>query len=144
VLSQRSDTEGKLHPCAFSPDECLLLSRIMMLVTELLAIKLVLEEWRHWLEDAKQPFIVWTDHKNLFLIFKMLKDLIPIRIAGHCFLADLTSPFPIVQVPVMSSLMLCPDSLTLRMNPLSQFRFFLQPVWWEGCFGKLTTRFFMD
>lgn len=32
---------------------------------ELLAIKLSLEEWRHWLEGAVQPFIVWTDHKNL-------------------------------------------------------------------------------
>lgn len=26
---------------------------------------LALQEWRHWLEDAVHPFIVWTDHKNL-------------------------------------------------------------------------------
>ncbi|KAM9816580.1 uncharacterized protein ACBT44_010838 [Syngnathus typhle] len=32
---------------------------------ELLAIKLALEEWRHWLEGATTPFIVWTDHHNL-------------------------------------------------------------------------------
>ncbi|KAI3370499.1 hypothetical protein L3Q82_025267 [Scortum barcoo] len=32
---------------------------------ELLAIKVALEEWRHWLKGAEQPFIVWTDHKNL-------------------------------------------------------------------------------
>ncbi len=32
---------------------------------ELLAIKLALEEWRHWLEGAQQPFVVLTDHKNL-------------------------------------------------------------------------------
>ncbi|KAI2653739.1 Transposon Tf2-9 polyprotein [Labeo rohita] len=32
---------------------------------ELLAVKLVLEEWRHWLEGSGVPFIVWTDHKNL-------------------------------------------------------------------------------
>jgi len=32
---------------------------------ELLAIKLALEEWRHWFEKAKKPFIVWTDDKNL-------------------------------------------------------------------------------
>uniref|UniRef100_A0A3B3YQE9 Reverse transcriptase RNase H-like domain-containing protein n=1 Tax=Poecilia mexicana TaxID=48701 RepID=A0A3B3YQE9_9TELE len=31
----------------------------------LLAIKLVLEEWRHWLEGAEHPVVVWTDHKNL-------------------------------------------------------------------------------
>ena len=32
---------------------------------ELLAVKLALEEWRHWLEGTKQTFLVWTDHKNL-------------------------------------------------------------------------------
>ncbi len=32
---------------------------------ELLAVKLALEEWRHWLEGSKHPLIVWTDHKNL-------------------------------------------------------------------------------
>ncbi len=32
---------------------------------ELLAVKLALEEWRHWLEGSGFPFIVWTDHKNL-------------------------------------------------------------------------------
>ncbi|KAK3544517.1 hypothetical protein QTP86_014096 [Hemibagrus guttatus] len=32
---------------------------------ELLAVKLTLEEWRHWLEGAKHPFTVLTDHKNL-------------------------------------------------------------------------------
>ncbi len=30
---------------------------------ELLVVKLALEEWRHWLEGAKQPFMVWTDQK---------------------------------------------------------------------------------
>lgn len=32
---------------------------------ELLTIMVALEEWRHWLEGASQPFLVWTDHKNL-------------------------------------------------------------------------------
>lgn len=32
---------------------------------ELLARKLALEEWRHWLEGARQLFLVLTDHKNL-------------------------------------------------------------------------------
>ncbi|KAL0149180.1 hypothetical protein M9458_055514, partial [Cirrhinus mrigala] len=32
---------------------------------ELLAIKLALEEWRHWLEGAVHSFQVITDHKNL-------------------------------------------------------------------------------
>lgn len=40
----------------------------MMWATELLAVKLSLEEWHHWLEGTEQPFIVWTDHKNLAYI----------------------------------------------------------------------------
>jgi len=32
---------------------------------ELLAMKAALEEWRHWLEGAKHPFTILTDHKNL-------------------------------------------------------------------------------
>jgi hypothetical protein len=24
-----------------------------------------MEEWRHFLEDAKHPLEIWTDHKNL-------------------------------------------------------------------------------
>lgn len=28
-------------------------------------MKLALEEWRHWLEGAKHPFLVLIDHKNL-------------------------------------------------------------------------------
>lgn len=32
---------------------------------ELLAVVLALQEWRHWLEGGTQPFIVWTDYKNL-------------------------------------------------------------------------------
>ena len=37
---------------------------------ELLAVKVALEEWRHWLEGAQHPFMVWTDHKNLQYIRK--------------------------------------------------------------------------
>ncbi len=32
---------------------------------ELLAVVLKLQQWRHWLEGADYPFIVWKDHKNL-------------------------------------------------------------------------------
>ncbi|KAK3557186.1 hypothetical protein QTP70_024684, partial [Hemibagrus guttatus] len=66
VLSQRNGEPGKLHPCAFY-------SRKLMVVEinydmgnwELLAIKAALEEWRHWLEGARHPFQVLTDHHNL-------------------------------------------------------------------------------
>lgn len=66
VLSQRSPQDQKLHPCAFlsrrlSPSE----RNYDIGNRELLAVKVALEEWRHWLEGAEQPFLVWTDHKNL-------------------------------------------------------------------------------
>lgn len=40
VLSQSYRADQKLHPCAFI-------------------------SWRHWLEGLAQPFMIWTDHKNL-------------------------------------------------------------------------------
>jgi transposase InsO family protein len=33
--------------------------------TEMLAIICALEEWRHYLEGARHPVEIWTDHKNL-------------------------------------------------------------------------------
>ncbi|KAL0190884.1 hypothetical protein M9458_013582, partial [Cirrhinus mrigala] len=66
VLSQRASSDDKMHPCAFfshrlSTAEC----NYDIGNRELLAVKLALEEWRHWLEGSGVPFIVWTDHKNL-------------------------------------------------------------------------------
>ena len=66
VLSQRSAKDNKVHPCAFyshrlTPTE----QNYDVGNKELLAVKLALEEWRHWLEGASVPFLVWTDHKNL-------------------------------------------------------------------------------
>ncbi len=66
VLSQHLPTDNKLHPCAFfsrrlTPAE----SNYDVGNRELLAVVLALQEWRHWLEGAAHPFIVWTDHKNL-------------------------------------------------------------------------------
>ena len=68
-LSQRSESEGKMHLCAFfsrklSPAE----RNYDVCNRELLAVKLALEECRHWLEGAKPPFVVWTDHKNLIYL----------------------------------------------------------------------------
>lgn len=66
VLSQRSQDDQRLHPCAFfsrrlSSAE----SNYDVGNRELLAIKMALEDWHHWLEGAELPFIIWTDHKNL-------------------------------------------------------------------------------
>ncbi|KAK3506309.1 hypothetical protein QTP70_001709 [Hemibagrus guttatus] len=66
VLSQQQGNPRKLHPCAFfsrklNPAEV----NYDIGNRELLAVNLALEEWRHWLEGAKHPFTVLTDHKNL-------------------------------------------------------------------------------
>ncbi len=66
VLSQRSSADDKMHPCAFFSHRLSPAERNYDIGNrELLAVKLALEEWRHWLEGAGVPFIVWTDHKNL-------------------------------------------------------------------------------
>lgn len=66
VLSQRSPEDGKMHPCAFFSRRLTTSEQNYDIGNrELLAVKLALEEWRHWLEGCKTPFLVWTDHKNL-------------------------------------------------------------------------------
>ena len=66
VLSQYSAEGHHLHPCAFF-SRCLSPAEYNYDVgnRELLAVKLALEEWRHFLEGAEHPFVVWTDHRNL-------------------------------------------------------------------------------
>ncbi|TWW74436.1 Retrovirus-related Pol polyprotein from transposon opus [Takifugu flavidus] len=66
VLSQRAQEDQKLHPCAFFSRRLTPAERNYDVGNrELLVVKLALEEWRHWLEGATLPFIVWTDYRNL-------------------------------------------------------------------------------
>ncbi len=66
VLSQRATSDDKVHPCAFFSHRLSPAERNYDIGNrELLAVKLALEEWRHWLEGSGVPFVVWTDHKNL-------------------------------------------------------------------------------
>ncbi len=66
VLSQRASSDDKVHPCAFFSHRLSSAERNYDIGNrELLAVKLALEEWRHWLEGSGVPFVVWTDHKNL-------------------------------------------------------------------------------
>ncbi|KAI7797064.1 hypothetical protein IRJ41_012065 [Triplophysa rosa] len=66
VLSQRAEHDGKVHPCAFFSHRLSPAERNYDIGNrELLAVRLALGEWRHWLEGTTQPFLVWTDHKNL-------------------------------------------------------------------------------
>ncbi|KAL0173533.1 hypothetical protein M9458_029501, partial [Cirrhinus mrigala] len=66
VLSQRQGLPPKTVPCAafshkLSPAE----RNYDVGNRELLAMKLALEEWRHWLEGTRHPFTILTDHRNL-------------------------------------------------------------------------------
>ncbi|KAK3537160.1 hypothetical protein QTP70_002653 [Hemibagrus guttatus] len=66
VLSQQQGNPSRLHPCAFFSRKLNPVERNYDIVNrELLAVKLALEEWRHWLEGAKHLLLVLTDHKNL-------------------------------------------------------------------------------
>ena len=66
VLSQRSQADGKMHPCAFYSHKLSASEQNYDVGDrELLAVKMALQEWRHWLEGAEQPFLIWTDHRNL-------------------------------------------------------------------------------
>lgn len=57
---------------------------------ELLAVKVALEKWHHWLEGAEQPFLVWTEHKNLEYLC-MAKRLNPRQAKWSFSLTDLTN-----------------------------------------------------
>ncbi|KAL0172165.1 hypothetical protein M9458_032476, partial [Cirrhinus mrigala] len=66
ILSQHHGDPPLLHPCAYFSRKLNPAERNYDIGNrELLAIKLALEEWRHWLEGAKFSFQVITDHKNL-------------------------------------------------------------------------------
>ncbi len=66
VLSQRQGNSAKLYPCAYYSRKLNAAERNYDVGDrELLAMKAALEEWRHWLEGAKLPFVVLADHRNL-------------------------------------------------------------------------------
>ena len=55
-----------MHPIAFISSSLTKSQRNYQIYDkELLAIKVALEEWRHYLEGARHQFIIYTDHKNL-------------------------------------------------------------------------------
>ncbi len=66
VLSQLFGEPPRLQPCAYYSKKLTPAEQNYDIGNrELLAIKLALEEWRHWLEGANHPFTVITDRKNL-------------------------------------------------------------------------------
>lgn len=66
VLSQYHSEPSRLHPCAYYFRKLTLAEQNYDIGNrELLAIKLALGEWHHWLEGVSFPSTVITDHKNL-------------------------------------------------------------------------------
>lgn len=66
VLSLKLMSDDKLPPCAFFlPKLSFAEWNYDVGDQQLLAIKVALEEWCHWWERAAQPFLEWTDNKNL-------------------------------------------------------------------------------
>ncbi|KAG1936378.1 retrotransposable element [Pimephales promelas] len=69
VLSQKATGESKLHPCSFVSCQLTPAKKNYDIGNgELLTVKLAVREWRNWMEGAKHPFIIWTNHKNLTYI----------------------------------------------------------------------------
>lgn len=65
ILSQY-DSNNILRPISFHSRSLSSAERNYVIGDkELLALKVALEEWRHYLEQAKHPVLVYTDHKNL-------------------------------------------------------------------------------
>ncbi|KAG1930726.1 hypothetical protein F2P79_022123, partial [Pimephales promelas] len=66
ILSQRFGDPAKMFPCAFYSRKLNSAERNYDVGDcELLAMKSAFEEWRHWLEGARQSFTALTDHRNL-------------------------------------------------------------------------------
>ena len=117
VLSQRSEKDCKMHPCAFLSRRRSRAERNYDVGNrELLAVKLALEEWRHRLEGAEQPFIVWTDHKILNLL-ERLKGLTLARPGGLCSLTAFLSLCLTGRDPGTSSRMSYHDYLIPSQRP---------------------------
>jgi hypothetical protein len=66
VLEQQSSKDSKWHPIAYLSKSLSPVERNYEIHDiEMLAIIRALEEWRHYLEGARHPIEIWTDHKNL-------------------------------------------------------------------------------
>ena len=128
VLSQRSALDNKLHPCSFFS------RRLSSAETnydvgnrELLAVVLALQEWRHWLEGAAHPFIVWTDHRNLAYI-QTARRPNSRQARWPLFLCLFVLPSPTVLIPRTARLTLSLASTTPRCCSRWRKGFSLPPV----------------
>lgn len=130
ILLQHSSSDQKLHPCAFSYCSLSLAEQNYdMGNTELLAVKLALEEWRHWLKEAEDPFIAWMDHKN-FAYIQTAKRLNSRQAWWSLFFPALDLTLTTDLVPATLYLMPSLINTCWRSPPLLLTPSFLPPVSW--------------
>ncbi|KAK3510289.1 hypothetical protein QTP70_033153 [Hemibagrus guttatus] len=136
VLSQQQGKPPRLHPCAFfsrklNPAEV----NYDIGNRELLAVKLALEEWRHWLEGAKHPFTVLTDHKNLEYL-RAAKRLNPRQARWALFFTRFNFTLSYrpgsknIKADALSRLH-SPDITTDDPEPILPERLFANPILWS-------------
>ncbi|KAK3570134.1 hypothetical protein QTP86_012507 [Hemibagrus guttatus] len=136
VLSQQQGKPLRLHPCAFfsrklNPAE----ANYDIGNRELLAIKFALEEWRHWLEGAKHPFTVLTDHKNLEYL-RAAKRLNPRQARWALFFTRFNFTLSYrpgsknIKADALSRLH-SPDIATEDPEPILPERLFANPILWS-------------
>ena len=69
VLFQRPEEDQLIHPVTFLSRRFTPAERNYDVGNrELLAVQAALEVWRHWLEGAQHPILIWMVHKNLTYI----------------------------------------------------------------------------
>ncbi len=140
VLSQYQGEPPWLHTCAYFFRKLFTAERKYYVIgnRELLAIKLALEEWRHWLEGAQHPFTFITDHKNLEYL-RSAKRLNPRQARWALFFTRFQ--FSIMYRPGdknvkrISSCVFMPPTNPLHLNPYS-----LQPSLWAPSDGPWMKR----
>uniref|UniRef100_A0A3B1J8V2 Gypsy retrotransposon integrase-like protein 1 n=1 Tax=Astyanax mexicanus TaxID=7994 RepID=A0A3B1J8V2_ASTMX len=136
VLSQRQGTPPKLYPCAFFSRKLSEAERNYDIENrELLAVKMALEEWRHWLEGAKLPFVVFTDHKNLEYI-RTAKRLNPRQARWALFFTRFD--FHITYRPGSKNIkadslsrVFCSSEVPQHPEPIVPDTVFIAPIHWQ-------------
>lgn len=119
ILPQRSSQDQKIQPCAFYSKHFTPVENNYSDL-EFLAIKLALEEWRHWLESTELPVTLWTDHKNLLYI-QTVKRLNLVNTADLFTGFDLNIPHkpgPRNTKPNALSRHFSPDDLPENLSPI--------------------------
>ncbi len=123
VLSQQWGEPPILNPCAYFSRKLTPVEQNYNIGNrELLAIKLALEEWRHWLEGAVHPFL-WSQIIKISSTSEKLKDSTLVKPGGLCFLLgsslqSLTDP-EIATAKLMHYPVYTLQTLQQNQNPFS-------------------------